>query len=145
MLLILLGFLIIFYCIFGGFNYFKWRINDSWWIPILFGWFLELPKCAPNLAPYTLYLSPKMLQEYKKNYGNIFTKYYCSYLNIWEIQKSRFVEPTRHQTCGTNFLFICSKSGGSRTIGFSERLQKTTRWWNLDKFWKSENHKHLKT
>ena len=36
---------------FYGFNYSKvdWLVDDSWWIPILFGQFLELPTFSQNL------------------------------------------------------------------------------------------------
>ena len=35
-------------------------------IPIFFGSFLELPKCSPNLDPWTPYLSPGHFNKYKK-------------------------------------------------------------------------------
>ena len=47
----------------------KWPINDSWWIPILFGWFLKIPKCSPNLDPWTPYVSLKYFKKYKKIMG----------------------------------------------------------------------------
>ena len=36
------------------------------------------------------------------------------------------------------------KSGGPKTIGISERVQRMFRWWNLDKFGKYENRKNIK-
>ena len=62
-----LGFLMVCYGIFGVSIIPKWLINDPWWIPILFGRFLELPKKTPNLDPCTPYLwllfYPKILQR----------------------------------------------------------------------------------
>ena len=65
-LLFLLGLLIIFYGIFGVLNIPKWLIKVPGHIPILFGWFLDLPKCSPNLDPCTSFVSPKCFKEYKK-------------------------------------------------------------------------------
>ena len=48
-LLFFLALLIICYGIFGVLSIPEWPINDSWWIPLFFWWFLELPKCSPNL------------------------------------------------------------------------------------------------
>ena len=61
-------------------------------------------------------------------------------------KKSRLFDTVGHQKCGTYFYFCLffSKSGGSTTIGFSERFQRIVRRWNLDKFWKSENHENFK-
>ena len=70
----------------------KWLINDSRHIPILFGSFMELPKCSPNLAPYTLYSN-------HIHYGNIFKSYYFSYLNLLEIQNVQLFDTTGHQHC----------------------------------------------
>ena len=55
----------------------KWLINDPGHIPILFGSLLELPKCSPNLAPYTPYklFITKILQtiqEHIKAFLNVF-------------------------------------------------------------------------
>ena len=41
----------------------KWVMLTPGHIPILFGSFLALPECLPNLAPYTFYLSPKTLEN----------------------------------------------------------------------------------
>ena len=44
-----------------------------------------------------------------------------------------------------SFSYFCFKYGGSKTIGFSERFQRTLRWWNLERNWKSEISKNLIT
>ena len=54
-----------------------WPIKVPGHIPILFGSFLELPICSPNLAPYTPYLSQKQLKKYKNESPHIFQKYDC--------------------------------------------------------------------
>ena len=64
----------------------KWLIKVPRHIPILFGWFLELPKFSPNLASYTS-LSPKCFKKYKKNYGIILEKYYLCQSGTHRIPK----------------------------------------------------------
>ena len=54
-------FLIVFYAIWGGFNYSQMANFAT-----LFGSILELPKNRPNLDPYTPQLSRKYFQKYKK-------------------------------------------------------------------------------
>ena len=85
MLLIVLVFLMICYGIFGVLTIPKLQIKVPGHIPILFGWFLALPNCSPNLAPYTPYLSPKCFNEYKKNME--------SSLKIWFFISQHFRNP----------------------------------------------------
>ena len=64
-----LVFLIVFYYILWFLIIPKWLFNDYWSIPIFFGWFLELPKCSPNLDPCTPFLSPTYFKKYKNSAG----------------------------------------------------------------------------
>ena len=76
----------------------KWLIKVPGHIPIFFRTFLELPKCSPNLASYTPYLSPKYFKTYKKQGGNILKTYFL-HLNILIIQNFQKHDTTGHQTC----------------------------------------------
>ena len=71
-----------------------------------------------------LFCDVEMLQQIQENYGNTLPDF-------------EDVELT--------FSLLFSKSGGSKTIGFSERVQRILRWWDLDEFWKSEIFKNIKT
>ena len=53
--------------------------NESWWIPILFGWFLELPKCSPIFDLY-IFVYVEMLQIIEE-YGNIIKETVISLLS----------------------------------------------------------------
>ena len=57
----------VFYCILGVLIIPKWPTKASRHIPTLVGSFWGLPKCSPNLAPYTPYLSQKYFKKYTKN------------------------------------------------------------------------------
>ena len=68
----------ILYSIFGVLIIPKWLIKFPGHIPIPFGWFLELPTCLPNLAPYTIFITRKTSTNTRK-YGIIF-KTYCFFI-----------------------------------------------------------------
>ena len=57
-----------------------------------------------------------------------------SYLNIMELQNFQNIRRYRTSTIWNVFkVFFRGESGGSKSIGISERFQRIVRWWNLDK------------
>ena len=85
-LLVCLVVLVICYGIFGVLITAKRLINDSWWIPIRFGWFLELPKFSPNLDPGTPALWLLLYQNTSKNIKGIWEHFKSILCSIYENQ-----------------------------------------------------------
>ena len=86
----------------------------------------------------------KMLQKKEENYGNIIKNIFFIFHHFGNPEFPNVLTLTDIRNVELCVLVFCcfSKYCGSKTIGFSERFQRIVRWWNLDKFWKSEkSHK----
>ena len=95
-----LVFLIICYCNFGVSIIPKWLINDSWWIPILFGWFLELPAISPHLVPYTSFLCRSASRDIRKSLEASFKNIVFHISPFGKSNNCRLLDTTGHQKWG---------------------------------------------
>ena len=111
----------------------RWLFKACGHFAILFGTFLELPKCSPNIVQRAPYLSQKHFEKYKEVSPNIFRNIMFTYLNISKHPKTQDFGNYQTSTLKTCSCFIYS--GRSKTIGFSEGFQtkRNLRWWNIDK------------
>ena len=106
----------------------KWLTNVPVHIPICFRWFMELPRCSPNLASYTLYLSPEYFKKYKKIWKHPSKHIISSYRIIWEFQHFDFVWPYQTSKMWNLFwayLFV-NKTGGPNNNWFLLAFSKTS-------------------
>ena len=142
-----------FWMVFWGLIIPKWLIKAPGHIPLLFGSFLELPKCSPNLAPYTPYLSQKHFSKYKKN-PQTSSKHFFTYLNTSKIHDFKKWKLSNIQHLKTMF-FVCFKFWWSKN-NFSQGTHNKngSLWWysfdffgnmNILKHKKCPKAEHLKT
>ena len=129
-----------FYGILGFLNIPKWLIKVTGLLQYFLDHFWNFQN-VHQIWTFSLLFLGRNASTNTRKYGNIF-KHTFTYHNIFENpKKSQIDDTTGHQTCW--FFVFCFKSGGSETIGFSERFQRILRGWILDKSLRSPNLQNL--